>query len=216
MASLGKTSAGKTNIEPNLPKCITCFRLVTKKTFSAARPTEPGPEYQPMAENEVLDLYQRFKRENPDSKITPAIFQQIWKTRQEELNRRPAVLDIPLDQTVLYKSDSEHTERTEKDNARVECWRRHKKSENDRLFAKLLARLHEKLETSFQESLRCLCSSAMHPTVPTLSMKDFANKIMDLCREHVVNEEDSLEIELELREYFANLLALPIDSFGSG
>jgi hypothetical protein len=162
------------------------------------------------------NLYQQFIRENPDSKVSKECFRQIWMLRQAELSKKPSVVDVPLDEKVIYRSNEEHALKTNEDSVRVENWRRAKKLEDNRALAKLLAKLHQNVGKSCQDHLKSLCSSAMHPTSPTMSMQEFANKTIDMCRDNVVDEEMSLEIELGLREYFANLLAASIESFGSG
>ena len=165
---------------------------------------------------DVKCLYERYILENPDSKISLLHFQQIWQCRQAELMRKPVVKDIPVDEKVLYKTDTESSSIAKADDLRVQTWRRTRKEDEDREFSKLLAKMHQQLETTGQDKLRHICSAAMQHNPPTISMSDFANRTVDLCREQISDEEASLEIELGLREYFANVLSVSVDSFGSG
>ena len=167
-------------------------------------------------EEDVKCLYDRYISENPDSKISLVHFQQIWKCRQAELMRRPMAKDIPVDEKVLYKSDTESSLSAKADDLRIQNLRRTRKEDEDREFSKLLAKMHQQLQKSSQDNFRQMCISAMQHNPPTMSMSDFANRTVDLCREQISDEEVSLEIELGLREHFANVLAVSLDSFGSG
>jgi hypothetical protein len=180
-------------------------------------PTVKSPSRcQITAMDDVKCLYERYILENPDSKISLVHFQQIWKCRQAELMKKPLVKDIPVDEKVLYKTDTESRSITKADDLRIQNWRRTRKEDEDREFSKLLAKLHQQLQKSSQDNLKQMCTAAMQHNPPTMSMSDFANKTVDLCREQISDEEVSLEIEVGLREHFANVLAVPLDSFGSG
>ena len=165
---------------------------------------------------EVDVLYHQYLRENPDSKLSVVSFRQIWMLRQAELKSKPRAIDAAVDDKVMFRSEQQHSAKTKEDNIRVEKLCSENKRKNDRILAKLLAQLHQSVGVSCRDNLKMLCKSAMHPTSPTLSMQDFANKVIDICRDDVIDEENSLEIEVGLREVFANLLAVPVDSFGSG
>jgi len=77
----------------------------------------------------------------------------------------------------------------------------------------LMAKLHERIPEDDQQQLMGWCKGALKDDPPTLTVPDLGNNVMGLCEKHLRDSESGMEIECDLRELFAELLEIPLDSF---
>ena len=57
----------------------------------------------------------------------------------------------------------------------------------------------------------CRCALKVNP--PTLTIPNLGNNVMGLCEQYLRDTEAGVELECDLRELFAELLEIPLDSF---
>jgi hypothetical protein len=79
----------------------------------------------------------------------------------------------------------------------------------------LMAKLHERMPADDQLKLMGWCRVALKDSPPTLSIPELGNNVMSLCEKHLRDTEAGVELECDLRELFAELLEIPLDSFNA-
>lgn len=78
-----------------------------------------------------------------------------------------------------------------------------------------MAKLHERVPAEDQLKLMGWCRCALKETPPTLSIPELGNEVMALCEKHLRDTETGVDLECDLRELFAELLEIPLDSFNA-
>jgi len=158
----------------------------------------------------------RFKLENPSAKLTAEQFKQILIMRRMEVEREKMKSDmskISINEESLAVKPSEADSAAERESDRLAHTRQRREAAANHALAKLLAQLHSCLPPSQQAELITATRGALKDHPPTVTMPDFANAVVAMCRGHAPDDEGGLDMEVGFREWFAEALDVPAESF---
>jgi len=164
--------------------------------------------------DEVARLFEAYKLEHETSTLTLPQFRQIYAMRQSQ--RAPKdVSHIEMDDKSMHKTAEAAAQGAAAESKLQEARKVELKLHTRRKAAHLMAMLHERVPEEDQVKLMGWCRCALKENPPTLTIPELGNGVIGLCEKHLRDTEAGVDLECDLRELFAELLEIPLDSFNA-
>mmetsp|Transcript_40147 Transcript_40147/g.126315 ORF Transcript_40147/g.126315 Transcript_40147/m.126315 type:complete len:321 (+) Transcript_40147:292-1254(+) len=166
--------------------------------------------------HEARRLFERFQKENQSSRITFDQFKQIYAYRQTERDKKPDTTNIPVNQGALFKSEEQLENMLTMEHKLAERRRNNLKTVSKEKLCRSLSKLYVQTNSSQQTELKAKFRHMLENDDDNHRINDFANFVLELFND--LSDRDSpanIELEIEFRAIFADLLSVPLDIFDS-
>eukprot|EP00960_Hanusia_phi_P066734 766462-Hanusia_phi.AAC.4 len=156
----------------------------------------------------------RFKKENQNSSITFEHFKQIYAYRQGEKRKQPDTSNIPIDDSSLFKTEKQIEKMQTMEQRLAERRSHNLKMTSKENLCRCLSKIYVQVGEHQQLELKQRFRQLMELKDGNYRTDEFANFVLELVNNLPAKDSPAnIELELEFRAIFADLLSVSLDVF---